>query len=116
LLDFIEEMRFERLGTFCYSQEEGSRAAKMPAQVPAKVKNRRYREAMKLQQKIAAELAAAKLGAEMRVLVDQPRVARSQYDAPEVDCRVILNRSAPVGEFVDVRVTGSQVYDVLAVI
>ncbi len=116
LLDFIEEMRFERLGIFCYSQEEGSRAAKMPGQVPAKVKNRRYREAMKLQQKIAAELAAAKLGAEMRVLVDQPRVARSQYDAPEVDCRVILNRSAPVGEFVDVRVTGSQVYDVLAVI
>jgi ribosomal protein S12 methylthiotransferase len=116
LLDFIEAMRFERLGIFCYSQEEGSRAAKMPGQVPAKVKNRRCREAMKLQQKIAAELAAAKLGTEMRVLVDQPRVARTQSDAPEVDCRVILNRSAPVGEFVDVRVTGSQVYDLLAVI
>ena len=116
LLDFIEAMRFERLGIFCYSQEEGSRAAKMPGQVPAKVKNRRYREAMKLQQKIAAELAAAKLGAEIRVLVDQPRVARTQSDAPEVDCRVILNRRAPVGEFVDVRVTGSQVYDLLAVI
>jgi ribosomal protein S12 methylthiotransferase len=114
LLDFMEAMRFERLGVFCYSQEEGSRAAKMPGQVPAKVKNRRHREAMKLQQLIAAELAAVQLGTEMRVIVDQPRVARTQHDAPEVDCRVILKREAPVGEFVDVRVTGSQVYDLLA--
>ncbi len=114
LLDFIQAMRFERLGIFCYSQEEGSRAAKMPGQLPAKVKNRRHREAMKLQQQVAAELAAARQGATMRVLVDQPRIARTAHDAPEVDCRVILKESAPVGEFVDVRVTGSQIYDLLA--
>jgi ribosomal protein S12 methylthiotransferase len=114
LLNFIEATRFERLGIFCYSQEEGSRAAKMAKQVPAKTKNRRYREAMQVQQRIAAELAAAQRGATVRVLVDQPRIARSEYDAPEVDCRVILNRSAPVGEFIEVRITGSQVYDVLA--
>jgi ribosomal protein S12 methylthiotransferase len=114
LLDFMEAIRFERLGVFCYSQEEGSRAAKMLGQLPAKVKNRRHREAMKLQQKIATELALAKLGAEMRVLVDQPRIARTAHDAPEVDCRVILKQSAPLGEFVDVRVTGSQIYDLLA--
>jgi ribosomal protein S12 methylthiotransferase len=114
LVDFIEATRFERLGIFCYSQEEGSRAAKMGNQVPAKTKNRRYREAMQVQQRIAAELAAAQRGTTVRVLVDQPRIARSEYDAPEVDCRVILKRSAPVGEFVDVRITGSQVYDVLA--
>jgi ribosomal protein S12 methylthiotransferase len=114
LVDFIEATRFERLGIFCYSQEEGSRAAKMGDQVPAKTKNRRYREAMQVQQRIAAELAAAQRGTTVRVLVDQPRIARSEYDAPEVDCRVILKRSAPVGEFVDVRITGSQVYDVLA--
>jgi ribosomal protein S12 methylthiotransferase len=114
LLDFIESMRFERLGIFCYSQEEGSRAAKMPGQLPVKVKNRRHREAMKLQQQVAAELAAAQQGATVRALVDQPRIARTAYDAPEVDCRVILKESAPVGEFVDVRVTGSQVYDLLA--
>ena len=59
LLDFMEAMRFERLGVFCYSQEDGSRAARMPGQLPAKVKNRRHREAMKVQQRIAAELAAA---------------------------------------------------------
>jgi ribosomal protein S12 methylthiotransferase len=114
LLDFIEATRFERLGIFRYSQEEGSRAAKMSNQVPAKIKNRRYREAMQVQQQIAAELAAAQRGATVRVLVDQPRIARSEHDAPEVDCRVILKRSAPVGEFVNVRVTGSQVYDALA--
>jgi len=114
LLDFIEAVRFERLGIFCYSQEEGSRAARMPGQLPAKVKNRRHREAMKLQQRIAAELAAVQKGATIRVLVDRPRIARSEHDAPEVDCRVILKRNGPVGEFVDVRVTGSRVYDLLA--
>ena len=114
LLDFIEVTRFERLGIFCYSQEEGSRAAKMADQVPAKIKDRRYRQAMQVQQRIAAELAAAQKGKIVRVLVDQPRIARSEHDAPEVDCRVILKRSAPVGEFVDARITGSQVYDLLA--
>jgi ribosomal protein S12 methylthiotransferase len=114
LLDFIEVTRFERLGIFCYSQEEGSRAAKMADQVPAKIKDRRYRQGMQVQQRIAAELAAAQKGKIVRVLVDQPRIARSEHDAPEVDCRVILKCSAPVGEFVDVRITGSQVYDLLA--
>jgi ribosomal protein S12 methylthiotransferase len=114
LLDFMEAMRFERLGVFCYSQEEGSRAARMPGQLPAKVKNRRHREAMKVQQRIAAELAAARVGTGVRVLVDQSRIGRTEHDAPEVDCRVILKCAAPVGEFVNVRVTGSQVYDLLA--
>ena len=114
LLDFIEAVRFERLGIFIYSQEEGSRAARMPAQVSAKVKNRRHREAMKLQQRIAAELAAAQNGRTLRVLVDQPRIARSAHDAPDVDCRVVLTRDGPVGEFADARVTGSHVYDLLA--
>src|SRR5437016_14404013 len=62
LLDFIERARFERLGIFKYSREEGSRAAKMPGQMPAKVKNERHRRAMTLQQKIAHEIAAAKIG------------------------------------------------------
>jgi ribosomal protein S12 methylthiotransferase len=114
LLEFIEAMRFERLGVFCYSQEEGSRAAKMSAQLSAKVKSRRLREAMKLQQRISAELAASRRGASLRVLVDQPRLARTEHDAPEVDCRVILKENASVGKFVDVRITGSQVYDLLA--
>lgn len=114
LMEFIERVRFERLGIFSYSQEEGSRAAKMENQVPAKVKNRRYREAMKLQQRIAGEMAAAQEGRVLRVLTEQPRIARSEYDAPDVDGRVILTKNAPVGEFIDVRVTGAQVYDLVA--
>ena len=69
---------------------------------------------MKLQQRIASELAAAQAGKTLRVLVDQPRVARSAHDALDVDCRVILSREQPVGEFADVAVTGSYVYDLVA--
>jgi ribosomal protein S12 methylthiotransferase len=114
LVEFLEKVRFERLGIFAYSQEEGSRAAKMENQVPDRIKNRRHRQAMKLQQRIAAEIAQAQQGKILRVLAEQPRVARSAHDAPDVDCRVILSKNVPVGNFVDVRVTGSQVYDLLA--
>jgi ribosomal protein S12 methylthiotransferase len=113
LMEFIERVRFERLGVFAYSREEGSRAAKMENQIPTSVKNRRHRAAMKLQQKIAAELAAAQVGRTLRVLVEQPRLGRTAHDAPEVDCKVVLASQAPVGHFVDVRVTGTQVYDLV---
>ena len=111
LLEFIERTRFERLGIFTYSQEEGSRAAKMSGQMPLAMKNARYRRAMRLQQKIASELADTKIGKQIKGLVEQPLVARSAADAPEVDTRVLLTNSAPVGGFVQIRVTGTQVYD-----
>jgi ribosomal protein S12 methylthiotransferase len=111
LLEFIERTRFERLGIFTYSQEEGSRAAKMEGQIPAATKNARYRRAMRLQQKIAAQLANARIGTEIKALVEEPLVARSAGDAPEVDTRVLLTSSGPVGEFVKVRITGTQMYD-----
>jgi ribosomal protein S12 methylthiotransferase len=114
LLEFIERTRFERLGVFKYSQEEGSRAAKMPEQISAKIKNERYRRAMTVQQRIAREMAAEKVGREMRLLVDQPLVARTEMDAPDVDARVILSRPAAVGEFVLRPITGSRGYDLLA--
>jgi ribosomal protein S12 methylthiotransferase len=114
LLDFIRRTRFERLGIFKYSQEEGSRAAKMPRQIPAKIKNARYREAMSVQQQIAHDLAREKVGSELKLLVDQPHIGRSEGDAPDVDARVILSEAAPVGEFVRRRVTGSRGYDLLA--
>jgi ribosomal protein S12 methylthiotransferase len=111
LLEFIERTRFERLGIFTYSQEEGSRAAKMEGHLPAETKNARYRRAMRLQQKIASQLAAGMIGREITALVEQPLVARSAGDAPEVDTRVLLTSSGPVGEFVKVRIIGTQVYD-----
>jgi ribosomal protein S12 methylthiotransferase len=114
LLDFIRHTRFERLGIFKYSQEEGSRAAKMPGQIPVKIKNARYRIAMSIQREIAHETARVKIGRELKLLVDQPHVARSEADAPDVDLRVILSKEAAVGEFVRRRIVGSRGYDLLA--
>jgi ribosomal protein S12 methylthiotransferase len=114
LLDFIRNTRFERLGIFKYSQEEGSRAANMPNQIPLKVKNACYRTAMSIQQQIAYEIAREKTGSELKLLVDQPHIARSEGDAPDVDARVVLSKAAPVGGFVWRRITGSRGYDLLA--
>ena len=114
LLDFIQRTRFERLGIFKYSQEEGSRAAKMPGHVPVKTKNARYRMAMSIQREIAHETEREKIGRELKLLVDQPHVARSEADAPDVDAHVILSKEAPVGEFIWRPIVGSRGYDLLA--
>ena len=114
LLDFIGRARFERLGIFKYSQEEGSRAAKMSNQIPPEIKNARYRIAMSIQQEIAHDIAREKVGSEIKLLVDQPHVARSEADAADVDARVILSETATVGEFTWRKITGSRGYDLLA--
>jgi ribosomal protein S12 methylthiotransferase len=114
LLEFIERVRFERLGIFKYSQEEGSRAARMPEQISAAIKNARYRRAMTLQQQIARTIAREQIGHEMKLLVDQPLIARTEADAPDVDARVILATPAPVGEFTSRTITGARGYDLLA--
>ncbi len=114
LLEFIERVRFERLGIFKYSQEEGSRAAKMSGQISAAQKNVRYRRAMTLQQKIAREIATEKVGCELKLLVDEPLIARTEADAPEVDTRVLLAAAAPVGEFIRRKISGVRGYDLLA--
>jgi ribosomal protein S12 methylthiotransferase len=114
LLEFIKRVRFERLGIFKYSQEDGSRAAKMPLQISTKIKNARYRTAMSIQQEIAHELAHEKIGCELKLLVDQPLLARTEADAPDIDTRVILSQPAAVGEFIRRPITGSRGYDLLA--
>lgn len=111
LLDFIERTRFERLGVFQYSQEEGSRAGKLPNQLGKNLKQKRYRTAMALQQRIAAEWAQSQVGLSRQVLVEQPLVGRTEGDAPEVDTKVLLDRALPVGQFATVKITGTQVYD-----
>ena len=114
LLEFIEARRFERLGVFLYSEEEGTRAGKMEHQIAPRIKSRRHREAMKLQQRIAKDLAKNHIGKTLRVLVEQEKIARTEQDAPEVDCRVILKESLPIGEFHTVEIIGTQVYDLIA--
>ncbi|HTB79722.1 MAG TPA: 30S ribosomal protein S12 methylthiotransferase RimO [Opitutaceae bacterium] len=114
LCDFIREVKFERLGVFRYSQEEGTRAAKMAEQVPAKEKERRWHRVMALQKDIAAQVSASYAGRTLKVLVEEPGIARGEADAPDIDGRVYVPRELPVSEFAEVKITGYHDYDLLA--
>jgi ribosomal protein S12 methylthiotransferase len=114
LCAFIQETKFERLGVFRYSQEEGTKAAKMEEQLTTKLKDARYRRTMSLQREIAAEVSERFVGKTLRVLVEEPGVARGEADAPDIDGRVYVPRTLPVGEFADVLITGARDYDLLA--
>jgi ribosomal protein S12 methylthiotransferase len=115
LLAFIEETRFERLGVFRYSKEDGTRAAKRDGHLIARMKEGRWKKAMALQRRIALEQTAAAVGRRLRVLVESPGNARSESDAPEVDCRVFVPQNLAVGEFAEVLVVGAQEYDLVAI-
>jgi ribosomal protein S12 methylthiotransferase len=114
LLQFIEETRFERLGVFRYSREEGTRAAKRDGHLTSRTKEARWKRAMKLQRRIALEQTEAAIGRRIRVLVEAPGVARSEADAPDVDARVFVPERLPVGEFAEVTVVGAKEYDLVA--
>ncbi len=114
LCAFIGATKFERLGAFRYSQEEGTRAARLPGQVPAAEKDQRWRRVMALQQSIATRAGQAQVGRALRVLVEEPGVARGEADAPDIDGRVYVPRDLPVGEFGRVTITGHHGYDLLA--
>ena len=114
LLDFIQDVRFERLGIFRYSQEEGTRAAKLPRQVHPKVKEARWHKAMALQHDIAEEISRSFVGRELKVLVEKSGVARSHADAPEIDGSVFVDENLSVGKFATVKITGCREYDLVA--
>jgi ribosomal protein S12 methylthiotransferase len=114
LCDFIRETKFERLGVFRYSQEEGTRAGKMAEQVPAKEKERRWHRLMALQREIASGVSAQSVGKTIRVLVEEAGVARGEADAPDIDGRVYVPRELPVGQFANVTINGHHDYDLLA--
>jgi ribosomal protein S12 methylthiotransferase len=114
LLQFIEETRFERLGVFKYSREEGTRAAKREGHLTSRTKESRWKKAMVLQRHIALEQTTTAVGRKLRVLVEAPGVARSEADAPEVDARVFVPKSLPVGEFAEVTVVAANEYDLVA--
>ncbi|MEN9662777.1 MAG: hypothetical protein RL324_1726 [Verrucomicrobiota bacterium] len=114
LADFIRETKFERLGVFRYSQEDGTRAAKMEHQIPAKVKEARWHRLMALQREIAADVSKSHVGQSLRILVEEPGVARGEADAPDIDGRVYVPGNLPVGKFATVKITGFHDYDLLA--
>lgn len=120
LLDFVQEARFERLGAFAYSEEEGTYAAKHYADdVPAEVKEVRLDRLMRLQETIAAEVAEGQVGQTLRTIVDRTEgdfyVGRTEMDSPEVDCEVLIqrNRNQPLetGAFYNVKIYRAEEFD-----
>ena len=114
LCTFIQETKFERLGVFRYSQEEGTRGAKMPDQIPPKLKEARWHKTMALQQEVAREVSKHFVGQKIRILVEEPGVARGEADAPDIDGRVYVSKNLPVGEFADVKINSFHDYDLIA--
>lgn len=114
LLGFIREFRFERAGVFNYSKEEGTRAYKMDGHLHHQTRKSRWNRAMAELQKVASELNAEKVGQRQRVLVESPGVARTEWDAPEIDGTVFVDEALPVGEFAEVTIDGWRGYDLVA--
>lgn len=122
LLEFVRDTRFERMGAFAYSEEEGTYAAEhYKDDVPDDVKEQRLGQLMALQEEIAAEIAASRVGKSCRVVVDREEgdyyICRSEWDSPEVDCEVLVPRRGnqlQTGCFYDVRITGAEEFDLYA--
>ena len=118
---FVEEARFERMGAFAYSQEEGTYAAEHFADdIPAEVKQSRLDEIMELQEQISLDVNEAKVGSTMRVIIDSEDeeyyVGRTEFDSPEVDPEVLIAKTQPlkIGEFYDATITEALPYELIA--
>jgi len=104
LLAFVEEAQLDWCGFFAYSPEDGTYAMELDGDVPVGLMNERLAELRELQDEITASRSDATLGATITVLVDEPGVARSTREAPEIDGIVEVPDHLAVGEFHDVRV------------
>jgi ribosomal protein S12 methylthiotransferase len=115
LLDFVQELRFDRIGAFTFSYEPGTTSAERGDPIPQEVKDERRDRLMALQQRISLERNQAQVGKTLKVLVegngDGLSVGRSYRDAPEIDGLVIIEGEAPVGEMAPVRISGALAYD-----
>jgi len=120
LMKFIEEMEFDRVGVFTYSYEPGTKSADLNDSVPQKVKEERRDRVMALQQGISLRKNQACVGKTLKILVegegDGVSVGRSYRDAPEVDGLVVVDGKLPVGQMVDVSITGAMPYDLSATV
>ena len=120
MCDFVSRNRFDRLGVFTYSHEEGTHSHSFEDDVPETVKRKRYNDIMSLQQKISHEINQDKVGNSFKVLIDRGDknnyFGRTEFDSPEVDNEVIIpitNSHLRVGEFYDVQITGAREYDLI---
>lgn len=120
LYDFVNEIRFDRVGAFQFSFEPGTTSAPLGDPIPAEVKQERYERLMELQQNISLQVNQSQVGKTLDVLVEGfdngLSVGRSYRDAPEIDGMVFIEGKAKVGEIVPVRITGAMTYDLTGVL
>ena len=122
LMDFVREARFERMGAFAYSEENGTWAAEhLNDDTPQEVKQERLQQLMELQERISLEIQEQKVGQTLRVIVDREEddfyVGRTQWDSPEVDPEVLIKNDKPlsIGQFATVRITQALPFELVAV-
>ena len=117
LFNFVKDIRFDRLGVFTYSEEEGTSAAHLDDNIPQEVKNDRKNQIIELQHDISLARNESFIGKNIRVLVDQTEnnigVGRTEYDSPEIDNIVQIEGEVSKGKFVNVNVNGANEYELI---
>ena len=117
LFNFVKDIRFDRLGVFTYSEEEGTSAADLDDNIPQEVKNDRKNQIIELQHDISLARNESFIGKNIRVLVDQTEnnigVGRTEYDSPEIDNIVQIEGKVSRGEFVNIIVNGANEYELI---
>ena len=120
LMDFVQEIRFDRVGTFQFSFEPGTTSEPLGDPIPAEVKQERYERLMELQQTISMQVNQSHVGKTLNVLIEGfdngISIGRSYRDAPEIDGMVFVEGQAEVGEIVPVKITGAMTYDLTGVL
>ena len=124
LKEFVRKVRFDRMGAFAYSEEEGTyAAANYQDEIPEEVKHARLDELMAIQQEISSELSAAKVGQQMKVIIDRLEgdyyIGRTEFDSPEVDPEVLIEKrdaQLVIGNFYQVKIVNSDDFDLFGVI
>ena len=122
LCEWVEKMRFDRMGAFAYSEEEGTFAARHYADdIPQEVKEQRVERLMAIQQGISAEILSQMVGSQQRIVIDREEeayyIGRTQFDSPEVDCEVLIakeDKQLNIGEFYNVTIIKSEDFDLYA--
>lgn len=120
LMNFVKTMRFERMGAFPYSEEEGTYSAlHYDDDIPFEVKQARVDQLMEIQQQISEELNRAKIGSVLRVIIDREEgdcyVGRTEFDSPEVDPEVLIpkNKILNIGEFYEVKIVDAEAFELM---
>jgi ribosomal protein S12 methylthiotransferase len=122
LTDFVKKQRFERLGVFAYSHEDGTYAGELKDSISQKTKDDRVGELMELQEEISAELNEQKIGKTYKTLIDRKEsgyfIGRTEFDSPEVDNEVLIDAEkhyVKIGDFAQIKITEAREFDLIGV-